>query len=70
MRRLPNVSTPNPDRRLRRLQSLYGEAGDIAVAAMGEKNANEDPLAYWCLVDWIVMAAKRYRDARTEELWR
>lgn len=56
---------------------LYADAGKIAMLAMGrtEKNgpgrprtkrgwaADEDPLAYVCLVEWIVGVARRY--ART-----
>lgn len=54
---------------------LWADASRLAVAAMGEdvhqdlrgsprhatKRANEDPLAYWCLVEAIVGLAKRYR---------
>ena len=40
---------------------MYIEADYIAVAGMGRKNAEGDPLAYWELVEMIVNFGRRAR---------
>lgn len=46
---------------------LYAKAGEIAYRAMGThgkdgtRNADEDPLAWWCLTEWIVSLAKEHK---------
>lgn len=47
----------------KRRERLYREAGQIALVALGQKTANDDPLAYWLLINWIVEVAVRFRDA-------
>lgn len=33
---------------------LYERASTLAALAMGQKKADEDPLAWWCLVEAIL----------------
>lgn len=53
---------------------LYADAAQIAETAMGKervhrtsrewvKRKDDDPLAWWCLTEWIVSTAKRFAKA-------
>lgn len=43
---------------MRKEDRVWFVACDLALGIMGTKEADADPLAYWCLVD-LLMAFKR-----------
>lgn len=43
----------------------WREASEIALRAMGVDRAEADPLAYWCLTEWIYDYGQRAMRAKS-----
>lgn len=52
--------------RAENVAARWHRASEIAVAAMGAKAADADPLAYWCLVELIYSYGNRRGPVRTK----